>query len=143
MMADNLELEEIEIEATVDNLSQVAEFVDRHLEAVECPAKAQMQIDIAVEEIFVNIANYAYGSGKGKTTVRVELKGEPVAVAITFMDHGSPYDPLEKEDPDVTLSAEEREIGGLGIFMTKKTMDEVYYEYRDGRNILTLKKNLT
>ena len=104
--------------------------------------KAQMQISVAVEEIFVNIANYAYKPDKGKAIVRVEVTDKPVAVAITFVDHGVPYDPLAKVDPDVTLAAHEREIGGLGIFMTKKIMDDVAYEYRDGQNILTLKKNL-
>ena len=101
-----------------------------------------MQIGVAVEEIFVNIANYAYHPDKGTATVRVEVSGAPVCVTITFVDHGVPYDPLAKDDPDVTLSADAREIGGLGIFMTKRIMDDVAYEYKDGQNILTLKKNL-
>ena len=101
-----------------------------------------MQIGVAVEEIFVNIANYAYHPDKGNATVRVEVSGDPVCVTITFVDHGVPYDPLAKDDPDVTLSADDREIGGLGIFMTKRIMDDVAYEYKDGQNILTLKKNL-
>ena len=104
--------------------------------------KAQMQISVAVEEIFVNIASYAYAPDKGSATVCVEVSGDPVTVTITFVDRGVPYDPLAKEDPDVTLSADERGIGGLGIFMTKKIMDDVAYEYRDGKNILTLKKNI-
>ena len=104
--------------------------------------KAQTQIEIAVEEIFINIASYAYAPDKGMATVRVEVSGDPVAVTITFVDHGVPYDPLAKEDPDVTLSAEERGIGGLGIFMTKKLMDDVAYEYKDGKNTLTLKKQI-
>ena len=133
---------ELEIEAVTENLPEVQSFVDRQLEKVDCPPKAQMQIDIAVEEIFVNIANYAYNPNKGKATVRVEVSEEPIAVSITFIDMGIPYDPLAKEDPDVTLSAVDRQIGGLGIFMTKKTMDDVIYEYKDGQNILTLKKNL-
>ena len=133
---------EIEIEATEENLDQVLAFIDRHLEAVDCPMKIQMQIDVAVEEIFVNIAKYAYAPDKGNARVRVEVDEEPVTVTITFVDHGTPYDPLAKEDPDVTLSAEERPIGGLGIFMVKNTMDDVFYEYKDGQNILSLKKNL-
>ena len=79
---------------------------------------------------------------KGNAIIRVEVSDEPVAVTMTFIDNGKPYDPLAKEDPDVTLSAEERAIGGLGIFMTKKAMDLITYEYKDGRNILTLRKNL-
>lgn len=133
---------ELDIEATIENLPNVAAFVRKKLEAVECPSKDAMQIDIAVEEIFTNICNYAYTPDKGNATLRVDVTPEPVTVSITFMDHGKPYDPLAKEDPDVTLSAEERQIGGLGIFMTKKVMDDIYYEYKDGRNILTLKKNL-
>ncbi len=133
---------ELVIEADTQNLPEVQAFVGERLEAADCPPKAKMQIDLAVEEIFVNIASYAYSPGKGSATVRVEVSKEPVAVTITFVDHGVPYDPLAREDPDVKLSAGERQIGGLGIFMTKQIMDDVSYEYRDGQNILTLKKNL-
>ena len=133
---------ELELEAAKENLDEVQLFVGERLEEADCPPKAQMQISVAVEEIFVNIASYAYAPDKGKATVRVEVSEDPVTVTVTFVDHGVPYDPLAKEDPDVTLPAEEREIGGLGIFMTKKMMDDVAYEYRDGQNILTLKKNL-
>ena len=104
--------------------------------------KAQMQIDIAIDELFSNIARYAYNPDVGPATVRVEVQENPMAVVITFIDKGVPYDPLKKEDPDVTLSAEERDIGGLGIYMVKKSMDEVLYEYRDGQNILKIKKKL-
>ncbi|MBR1383620.1 MAG: ATP-binding protein [Ruminococcus sp.] len=135
-------MKELVIDALTDNLPQVLSFVDEQLEAADCPMKIQMQIDIAVEEIFVNIAHYAYSPEVGTATVRVEVMGEPPAVDITFIDGGVPYDPLAKADPDVTLSAEERQIGGLGIFMVKKSMDDVKYEYLDGHNILTLKKGL-
>ena len=133
-------MKELELEALTDNLPQVISFVDEQLEAADCPMKIQMQIDIAVEEIFVNIAHYAYNPDVGTAKVRVEVLGEPPAVDITFIDNVIPYDPLAKADPDVTLSAEERQIGGLGIFMVKKSMDDVKYEYLDGHNILTLKK---
>ena len=133
---------ELEVEAVEENLEQVQAFVDEQLEAADCSPKSQMQIGLAVEEIFVNIARYAYAPEKGRATVRVEVSDAPVVVTITFMDHGQPYDPLAKEDPDVTLSASERAIGGLGIFIEKKTMDNVLYEYKDGQNILKLKKNL-
>ncbi|MBR1985534.1 MAG: anti-sigma factor antagonist [Mogibacterium sp.] len=133
---------DLDIEAVEDNLNKVMAFVDENLEAVGCSMKAQMQIDIAVEEVFVNICKYAYHPDKGRAVVRVAVSDEPVQVRITFIDHGKPYDPLLKDDPDVTLSAAEREIGGLGIFMVKQTMDAVEYEYKDGSNILTLVKNL-
>ena len=133
---------EIELEAEPGNLSEVQEFVDEHLQAADCPQRAKMQIDVAVEEIFINITSYAYRPDKGNAAVRVEISEAPVTVTVTFLDHGVPYDPLAKSDPDVTLSADQREIGGLGIFMTKKLMDGVEYEYKDGQNILKLKKNL-
>ena len=133
---------ELEIEATDENLPVVQSFVEEHLSAADCSIKAQMQIGVAVEEIFINIAHYAYAPDKGKAVVRVEVSENPVSVTITFVDHGVPYDPMEKQDPDVTLPVDEREIGGLGIFMTKELMDDVTYEYRDGQNILTLKKNM-
>lgn len=134
--------DELELDASIDNLHRVFAFVDERLEAMDCPPKTQMQIDIAVEEIFTNIAFYAYAPGSGTAKVRFEKKADPAAAVITFLDRGIPYDPLSKEDPDVALAAESREIGGLGIFMTKKLMDDVSYEYKDGQNILTLKKNL-
>ena len=134
--------DELEIEARADNLQSVLDFIGSRLDAVDCPMKFRMQLDLAVEEIFVNIANYAYAPGIGKATVRVEVSDDPVAIKITFVDRGVPYDPLKKADPDVTLSAEERQIGGLGIFLTKKLMDDVSYEYKDGQNVLMLKKKL-
>ena len=133
---------ELELEAAAENLEEVQAFVDERLERADCPLKAQMQIAVAVEEIFINIASYAYAPEKGKATVRLEVSEDPVTVTITFVDHGMPYDPLAKEDPDISLPAEKREAGGLGIFMTKKIMDDVAYEYKDGQNILTLKKKL-
>ena len=135
-------MKELTINATVENIETVTAFVDEQLETLGCPVKAQMQIDIAIDELFGNIAHYAYRPGVGPATVRVEVVQDPLAVVITFIDQGVPYDPLAKEDPDVTLSAEEREIGGLGIYMVKKTMDAISYEYKDGKNILTLKKRL-
>ncbi|MBQ4538575.1 MAG: ATP-binding protein [Oscillospiraceae bacterium] len=120
----------------------VTAFVDEQLEAFDCPMKAQMQIDIAIDELFSNIAYYAYNPDVGPATVRVEVVEDPMAVVITFIDKGVPYDPLAREDPDTTLSAEERDLGGLGIYMVKKSMDEVTYEYKDGQNILKIKKNI-
>ena len=133
---------ELTIEATVENLPQVMGFLERHLEEADCPLKALMQITVAAEEIFVNIAHYAYAPGSGEATVRLELTDDPAAASVTFIDGGVPFDPLAKPDPDVSLSAEERGIGGLGIYMVKKSMDDVRYAYRDGQNVLTLVKGL-
>jgi len=135
-------MKELFIEALTDNLDSVLAFVDEQLEATECSMKIQMQIDLAVEEIFVNIANYAYDPETGPATVRVDVAPDGTVVTITFVDNGVPYDPLAKADPDITLPAEQREIGGLGIFLVKKNMDDVSYEYVNGSNILTLKKGL-
>ena len=133
---------EMETEALADNLAAVTAFVNGHLEKVGCPMKAQMQIELAVEEIFVNIASYAYAPGTGRAIIQVEVTDAPASATIIFIDQGTPYDPLAKPDPDVSLSAKEREIGGLGIYLTKKTMDDVRYEYKDGKNILTLMKKI-
>ena len=135
-------MKELNIAATVENIETVTDFVNEQLEALDCPMKAQMQIDIAIDELFGNIAHYAYNPDVGDATVRVEVIEDPLAVVITFIDKGVPYDPLAKADPNTTLSAEEREIGGLGIFMVKKTMDDIIYEYKEGQNILKIKKRL-
>lgn len=135
-------MKELTIDATVENVTQVTAFVDEQLEEAGCSMKAQMQIDIAIDELFSNIARYAYNPEVGPATVRVEVIPEPLAVVISFIDNGVPYDPLAKEDPDTTLSAQEREIGGLGIYMVKKTMDSVTYEYKNGQNILRIQKKI-
>lgn len=135
-------MKELTIDAAVENIAKVTEFVDGQLEEMGCPMKAQMQIDIAIDELFSNIAHYAYNPEVGPATVRVEVADNPMSVVITFIDKGVPYDPLAKGDPDITLPAEEREIGGLGIYMVKKSMDEISYEYKDGQNILTIKKSI-
>ena len=103
--------------------------------------RAQLQIDVAIDELFSNIAHYAYNPEIGEATVQVSVSEDPLSVIITFIDKGVPYDPLKKDDPDITLSLEDRPIGGLGIYMVKKTMDDITYEYKDGQNILAIKKN--
>ena len=133
-------MNELTIDATVENIGKVTEFVNAHLEAFGCPRKVQAQIDIAIDELFGNIAHYAYNPEVGTATVRVEVAED--AVVITFIDGGVPYDPVAKADPDTTLGAEERDIGGLGIYMVKKSMDDISYEYRNGQNILRIKKKI-
>ena len=135
-------MKELILEAVDENLNQVLDFVNEQLEALDCPMKTQISVDVAVEEVFVNISHYAYSPKVGPATIRAEVTEDPLCVSLTFLDNGVPYDPLAKEDPDITLSADERQIGGLGIFMVKKSMDDVSYEYKDGQNILTIKKNI-
>ena len=135
-------MKELTIAATVENIGAVTDFVDAQLEALDCPMKSLMQINIAIDELFGNIAHYAYNPDVGEATVRAEVEEEPLSVIITFIDGGVPYDPLQAAEPDTTLSAEERALGGLGIFMVRKSMDEITYRYENGRNILSIRKTL-
>lgn len=133
---------ELVVDATDENLTIVLAFLEENLEKVGCPLKAQMQLSVAAEEIYVNIAHYAYAPETGKATIRLNVSEDPISVTITFLDNGIPFDPLARPDPDVTLTAEERGIGGLGIYMAKNSVDEAHYEYRDGQNVLTLRKRV-
>ena len=126
--------------AKTDSLSDVLGFVEQTLEGFDCPMKIQMAICVAVEEVFVNIARYAYPEGEGDMRLEIGFDKEKRAVTFRMTDRGVPFDPLKKSDPDISLSAEEREIGGLGIFITKKTMDTLSYAYENGENILTMVK---
>ena len=128
------------MEAALSNLEQALAFVDEALEELECPMKKQMQVDLAVEEAFVNVANYAYGEETGSVTLELFADPKEGEFTVTLRDSGMPFDPLAREDPDLTLPAEQREIGGLGIYMVKKNMDSVDYAYRDGQNVLTMRK---
>ena len=137
-------MKELTTEARTDNLGSVLAFVDELLDNVDCPMKLHMQIDLAVEEVFVNVSSYAYrgtdaAAGSGLVTIRLE--DDPAGVTITFTDSGIPFDPLAMKSPDVTLPAKDREIGGLGIFLVRKSMDDVRYEFRNGQNVLTIRKN--
>ena len=132
--------EELTVPADTEHLPEVQRFLEERLHNTACTPKAQMQIALAAEEIFINIANYAYAPETGTATVRVRLETDPAAAVIVFLDRGTPYNPLKKSDPDVTLPAEARSIGGLGIFLTKKLADDLRYEYRDGQNVLTFTK---
>lgn len=129
--------------AREDQLESVQKFVMEQLSAYQCPDNIRFQLEVAAEEIFVNIVKYAYQPGReGEAVVRCSVEENPLSLTIQFMDGGIPFNPLEKEDADITLSAEDRPIGGLGILMVKKSMDAVNYEYKDGKNILTIKKNI-
>ncbi len=129
-------------EAAVDQLPVVSAFVEDELEQLGCPLKTILRMSIALEEVYVNIAQYGYDNKGGEVVIGVGFLPADGTVAITFIDGGIPFNPLEKEDPDITLPAEQRGIGGLGIFMTKQISDETFYEYKDGENILTLIKKI-
>ena len=135
-------MEIITVPAEAAALETVNAFIQEKLESINCPKRAQMQMMLAVEEIFVNISSYAYHPEVGQAEVGVDIDGDPPTVTIRFLDQGRPFNPLEKPDADITLSAQEREIGGLGILLVKKIMDQVDYAYENGKNILTIKKEI-
>ncbi len=132
----------ITLQAKMENLNSVISMIEGELEANGCPLEEQTQISIACEEIFVNIASYGYTPGEGDAVVSIDITGNsPKKCVIVFDDGGNQFNPLEKPDPDVTLEAVERPIGGLGIYMVKNTMDDVSYEYINDHNILTITKS--
>jgi len=136
-------MKKLKIEAAVKNIEVVTDFVNAELEKLDCPPKAGTQISIAIDELFGNIARYAYTPDVGNAEVLLEVEENPLSVIITFIDSGKPFNPLEQAQPDTTASAAERKIGGLGIFLVRKIMDMVEYEYKDGHNILKIKKHLS
>ena len=133
--------DEIILGASKENLPELLRFINERLDPVSCPPKARLQTELAAEEIFVNIASYAYAPGTGDAAVRVGLSDDPPGVTLSFTDRGVPYDPLSAEEPATDLTAEERGTGGLGVFLTKKLTDSQSYEYADGRNVLTVRKS--
>ena len=140
--ADTLDFSpnELEIEADAQSLPEVLSFIDEHISPLGPSEKSRMQLDLAAEEIFVNIADYAYAPGHGKASILVETDEAAREAVIIFTDEGRPFDPTAKEDPELSIPADERTPGGLGIFITKKLMDGLSYEYRGGKNILRLVK---
>ena len=126
----------------VEDVPAATEFVEAELEKIECPVKIIQQMNIAIDEIVSNIGKFAYPDSEGPLTIKVDAKLIVGTVSVQFIDEGIPYNPLVEEDPDITLSAEERSIGGLGIYLVKQMMDDVNYRYEDNKNILTLTKNL-
>lgn len=135
-------MKEITVDAKIENVDKVLDFVDAELEKANCNPKTIIEINIAIDEIFSNIANYAYKDNNGTATIEMELNDKTKDVVITFIDSGIPYNPLLKEDPDVKAKLEDRNIGGLGVFMVKKIMDDVVYEYREGKNVFKIRKNI-
>ena len=135
-------LKEKVFKAKVESLDEFLEFVDEDLNNHECPLKQSIQIKIALEEVFVNTAHYAYPNKDGDVKFLIGFNEKEKEFIFKLIDNGIPFNPLLKDDPDITLSAEERDIGGLGIFITKKTMDKVMYSYENKENILTIIKKI-
>jgi anti-sigma regulatory factor (Ser/Thr protein kinase) len=130
----------LEFDTNIENVDVLTETTNEVLAELGCPKKATVQIDIARDELFSNISHYAYGGALGKAYVSIDALPNNEGVSITLEDEGLPFDPLTHEEPDVTLGVEERSIGGLGIFLVRRTMDDMRYEYADGRNKLTIVK---
>lgn len=130
------------LDATIENVETITGLIDEKLEEAGASMKAEMQINIVIDEIFSNIAKYGYASGKGDATVTLDILQDPLRAEITFINSGEPYDPLAQEDPDIHAALDDRPMGGLGILIIKKTMDDVSYEFKDKQNILTVVKAL-
>ena len=130
------------VPAKSEYLYQINDFVNEELEQYDCPMLVQMQIELAIEEIFINIASYAYHPVDGDAEIRCEVLQDPLRVVIQFLDGGRPYDPLAKEDADTSPEALALREGGLGILLVKKTMDDAKYTYEGGKNILTIQRKL-
>ncbi len=133
----------ITVKAKKDNLREVTEFIDDFLNEKSCPVKTRTVLDIVLEEIFINIASYAYNTDIGEDSDTIEIAcdiSDDGVVKLIFMDDGVQYNPLEKKDPKLDVVLEEREIGGLGIFMVKNMVDNISYEYAGGKNILKIEK---
>ena len=137
---DGIRLEEKLFPAADASLPELSDWIEAALEEAGCGLKASLQILVAAEEIFTNIAHYAYPGKTGEAAVGLAVTGGKCI--LRFSDSGIPFDPLQHKDPDLTPDAQERVIGGLGIFMVKKTMDDVTYAFREGKNILTLVKTI-
>ncbi|MBQ9378048.1 MAG: ATP-binding protein [Schwartzia sp.] len=136
-------MDTLTINATIENLSEVIAFVTEPLTDDNCTVRARMQLELVVEELFVNIACYAYHPETGPVTVERVMDEADGVISVTFRDRGVPYNPLTREDPDTTLPLDKRPIGGLGVFLVKKNVDEISYAYREGQNILRFRKKLT
>lgn len=132
-------MKEMRIVADDQNMETVHTFI-RSCLPEDCTSTIINKIDLAVEEIFVNIAHYAYNPEIGEAWIAASF--EDNVLTVIFKDTGKEFNPIAKADPDLSLSAEERDIGGLGIFLTKKFMDSVEYVYMDGQNVLTLRKKI-
>jgi anti-sigma regulatory factor (Ser/Thr protein kinase) len=123
-------------------LHELLAAVEQTLEGFDCSMKLQTAICVALEEVFVNVAHYAYPEGQGDVNLRIDFNEHSRVVTFRMTDKGIPFDPLQKPDPDLTLSVQDRQIGGFGIFITKKTMDNLCYAYENGENILTMTKKI-
>ena len=135
-------MRELTTEAVTENLQSVMDFVNDSLSDKGCSAKTLYQMELVLEEIFINIASYAYEGDERPVVLSIDFEEEPLAAVVTFKDKGAPYNPLSRNDPNLALKLENREIGGLGIFLVKKNVDAIWYEHVNGENVLSFRKIL-
>ncbi len=135
-------MHKITVPAKIENLQKVFNFVNKQLNSVAYNMKSRLQLELSIEEAYVNISKYAYESDEGKVEILSRVDEDPLQITVKFMDSGIPYNPLKNEDPDIYTNTEEKELGGLGIFLIKKNVDNIGYEYLNGKNILTIQKKL-
>ena len=138
-------MENIIISAEKEKLNTVLDFINKRLNSLNPSRKFRMQLELSVEEIFSNIVNYAYtmdNTDNNTITIKYHVEKNPPKVVVEFLDNGTPFNPLKNQDPDTLLSSEDRKIGGLGIFLSKKSVDNIEYKYENNKNILKLEKNL-
>ena len=136
-------MRELAIEAVAENLQTVMDFTTDTLSDKNCSPKTLYQLELVLEEIFINIVSYAYEGDDRPVVLSVHLEEDPAAIVVTFRDKGAPYNPLERSDPDLSAKLEKREIGGLGIFLVKKNVDEIWYEHINDENVLGFRKKLS
>lgn len=138
-------MKEIKVNADVKNLDSVLQFMNEVIEPYNCSVEIQFQLELALEEAYVNIAHHAYPNDVGSTIIRcdvVEKDDKSNLLVIDILDQGIPYNPIEHNDPNINSSAEERDIGGLGIYMIKNSMDALSYSYENEHNVFTIEKYL-
>ena len=135
-------MNKLTVPAKIENLQKVMDFLDDQLNSVDYVLKARLQLELSIEEAYVNIVNYAYGSEEGEIIICCNVDENPLKVTMQLIDYGKPYNPLKSEYSDISQGTEEKKIGGLGIFLIKHNVDDISYKYLDGKNILTIQKKL-
>jgi anti-sigma regulatory factor (Ser/Thr protein kinase) len=135
-------MEQLTVKAVLDNLERMLEFVTNAARNAGATKTLQNTLRLVCEEALVNVINYAYPGSEGELTITADIRPVPPAIVLEIADSGFAFNPLDRPDPDTTLPAGQRQIGGLGIFIIKKNMDKVAYRREGGRNVLTMEKRL-